>query len=230
MSTVDRFMPQQVNLYLPEFQPRNDWMTAQRLLLLLAGVAVLSALLASIDYGRRYLLQQELTESSAALTEQTRITEQIERSLAGRATDPRLLEEIATREANLAQLQSTLEILSTLSLGNLNGFSEHLKNLSQASMEGLWLTDIEIMDGGSTATLQGFAEDSAMVSSFVERLSAGWTRSQGWRFNRFSGGVVTEELLAAAESSGATEAGANTTNRIPLGLNATLYQFQLEAN
>lgn len=223
-------MPQQVNLYLPEFRPRNDWMTAARLLLLMAAVAGLVALLSAVDYGRRYLLQQEMAEVSAILSEQTRVTEQIERTLASRATDPRLLDEIATREANLAQMESTLEILRTLSLGNLNGFSEHLQNLSQASMEGLWLTDIDIREGGTTATLQGFAEDSAMVSAFVERLSAGWSRNEGWRFNRFSGGVITEESLEAGDSAAATTAATTTANREQATLDATLYQFQLEAN
>jgi hypothetical protein len=200
---------QQINLYLPEFRPRNDWLSAARCAVLMGGVVLLVGLLSGVDYGRRYLLQQEQAQTQRVLTAQTRVTEQIESSLAGMATDPSLVSEIGEREASLAQLEGTRGTLQNMGVGNIKGFSEHLKNLSRASLEGLWLTRISITSAGATATLEGKALQSSMVPNFVDRLSAGWTESKGWRFSSVSSSADGFGADAASDNeSAASDSGA----------------------
>lgn len=175
--------------------------------MLIGGFVILMGVLAGVDYSRRYLLQQQLDEIRIALAAQTRATEQVESTLASRATDQRLLDEVSAREASLAQLNGTLETLRSVSQGNLNGFSEHLKNLSGASFDGIWLTDIRITNGGRSAHLQGNAVDSYMVPNFVDRLTAGWVQSEGWRFTRLSGSMTGEGGANAARGDAAPASG-----------------------
>jgi hypothetical protein len=189
-------MTQQVNLYLPEFRPRRDWLKPERMLGLMLALVLLLGMVSGYEYWDRYSLQQALAVVQLEADQQSRVTEQIEGSLASRATDQRLLTEISSREASLAQLNGTLDTLRSMVDGNLTGFSEHLKNLSQASFEGLWLTDISITDAGRHARLQGMALESYMVPNFVDRLSAGWNDSEGWRFTRLSGEAVVDDPLA----------------------------------
>jgi hypothetical protein len=186
-------MTQQVNLYLPEFRPRRDWLQPGRMLGLMLALVLLLGLVAAYQYWHRYTVQEALAAMQLEADQQARVTEQIESSLAGRATDQRLLTEISARETSLAQLNGTLSTLRAMGDGNLTGFSEHLKNLSLASFEGLWLTDIIISAGGRHARLQGLALESYMVPNFVDRLSAGWTASEGWRFTRLSGEMAVDD-------------------------------------
>src|SRR5690606_6272154 len=104
-------MKQEINLYLPELRPRKDWLQAVRVLQLLLVLGLLMGATSAVNYWQRASLQRQLAEVQAELSEQTRRTEQIERSLAGRATDQSLLREVATREANVAQLEQSLAIL-----------------------------------------------------------------------------------------------------------------------
>lgn len=206
-------LQQQVNLYLPEFRPRRDWLTLQRFTALMGLLVLLLGSLAGYDLWRRYSLTQELAVVQEALSAQTRVTEQIESSLASRATDQELVQEVATREEDLASLNGTLATLRTLALGNVNGFSEHLKNISRASFDGIWFDEIRITNGGSGAYLAGTALESSMVPNFIDRLSSGWVNSEGWRFSRIigqMGGIeevalaeemTTEQVAAAAEAA-----------------------------
>lgn len=227
------YFSQQINLYLPEFRPRRDWLTAVRLLTLLLGLCVLIALLSGVDYWRRYALQQDLSALQAQLADQTRVTERIESTLASRATDQSLLSEVEAREESLAQLNGTLTTLRSVSQGNLTGFSEHMKNLSSASFEGLWLSSIAISNGGNKAILEGHALESSMVPRFIDRLTAGWVKSDGWRFTRISG-AVPEYIRADT-----TDAEAQNTAAAPAAISAPAapavqanaipgYQFILE--
>jgi hypothetical protein len=210
---------QQINLYLPEFRPRNDWLSGARCAALMGGVVLLVGLLSGVDYGRRYLLQQEQAQTQRVLTAQTGATEQIESSLAGMATDPSLVSEIREREASLAQLEGALGALQNMDVGNINGFSEYLKNLSRASLEGLWLTRISITSAGAKATLEGKALQSYMVPNFVYRLSSGWTESKGWRFSGVSssadgfGAGATSDNESTESGSGALARAGQTIAR-----------------
>lgn len=203
---------QQVNLYLPEFRPRRDWLTVPRLMGLLGLLVLVLGSMAGYDLWRRYSLTQELAVVQQALDTQTRVTEEIESSLASRATDQSLVEEVATREESLASLNGTLATLRTLALGNVNGFSEHLKNISRSSFDGIWFSEIRITNGGAGAYLAGTALESSMVPNFIDRLTSGWVNSEGWRFSRIVGqmGEIVEEVpeveLTAEEVAVAEEA------------------------
>lgn len=203
---------QQVNLYLPEFRPRKDWLTVPRLAALMGLLVLMLGSLAGYDIWRRYSLTEELAVVQQALATQTRVTEQIEASLASRATDQSLVAEVATREESLASLSGTLATLRTLALGNVNGFSEHLKNISRSSFDGIWFSEIRITNGGTGAYLAGTALQSSMVPNFIDRLTSGWVNSEGWKFSRIvgqMGGIVEEqpvEEMTAEQVAVAAEA------------------------
>lgn len=180
-------MNQQINLYLPEFRPRKDWLNAARLLQGLVVVLVVMVLISAHGQWRlsqlateREMLQQQLSSLSSE-------TQALERRVNQRGGDERLQREVATREARLIQTRDMLEFLKTITLGNTEGFSEYLKDLSRASFSGLWLTEIGLADGGDTVSLQGRVEQSAMVPDFVGRLTNNGSVLQGRHFNRLSG-------------------------------------------
>ncbi|MBC52276.1 MAG: hypothetical protein CMQ34_00410 [Gammaproteobacteria bacterium] len=177
---------QQINLLLPELRPRRDWLTASGLV---AAVAVVAGvlLIAGAWFGwQAGQLEDELASAQQALAEQSARTEALERDVAGRATDRELLREMETREQRLAQTRELYEFMSTTSLGNLTGYSEHLKDLSRASFQGIWLTQFSIAGDASNVILRGSALEAAMLPDFVGRLSMGDSEIRNQRFSRLT--------------------------------------------
>jgi len=177
---------QQVNLYLPELRPRREWLTASRLLLALAGLALVMLLTGALNSWQRSNLQDQVASVQTALQAQTELTEQLERDVASRATDQQLLREMNTREERLSQSRELFDFMSTTELGNLRGYSEHMKDLSRASFQGLWLTRFSIVNDASVVNLQGSAQAAAMLPEFVGRLSMGESAIRNKRFSRFT--------------------------------------------
>jgi hypothetical protein len=177
---------QQINLLMPELRPHRDWLTASRLVIGLAaviGVLLIAGLWNGWQTGR---LENNLELAEQALAEQSARTEALERDVAGRATDRELVREMETREQRLAQTRELYEFMSTTSLGNLTGYSEHLKDLSRASFQGLWLTQVNIAGDASNVVLRGSALQAAMLPDFVGRLSMGDSEIRNQRFSRLT--------------------------------------------
>ena len=237
------YLQQSVNLYLPEMRPRVDWLSPQRFSLTILVSLAIVASLAGYGLWERSQRQQTLADLEAQILDETAIAEQMESTLIGSATDENLVGEVAAREASIATLNATLETLRAVNQGNLLGFATYLKNLSRASSDGLWLTRINISNGGSSALLEGYALESALVPAFIEKLSSGWEEGDGWRFSHISGlapgevaansGTATATATAAvdAATSAAAEVAALVSGSEPAapGADSQAYRFVLEA-
>lgn len=182
---------QQINLYLPELRPRRDLVTAVRLLLVVGVLIMGMLLMTGWSAYQRSNLEQQLARIELAVTEQTVRTERVERELAARATDQALVREMNAREQRLAQSRDLYEFMSNTTLGNLGGFSEHMKDFSRASFQGLWLTEIRVRGDAGYVYLKGYAELPAMLPDYVGRLSAGRSAVSAQRFSRLQSSRAT---------------------------------------
>jgi len=231
------YLEQSVNLYLPEMRPRTDWLSAPRFALVALGCLTLTAVLAGNALWERSQRQQDLAFLDERIAAETAIAEQMESTLIGSATDQSLVGEVAAREASVATLNATLETLRAVNQGNLLGFATYLKNLSRASSDGLWLTGINISNGGSSALLEGYAMESALVPEFIEKLSEGWEEGEGWKFSRITG-LAPGEVSAATAAVDAASSAASDVAAIVGGepaaaaaaaADSQAYRFVLEA-
>lgn len=233
------YLQQSVNLYLPEMRPRVDWLSPQRFSLAILVSLAIVASLAGYGLWERSQRQQTLAALEAQITDETVIAEQMESTLIGSATDESLVGEVATREASIATLNATLETLRAVNQGNLLGFATYLKNLSRASSDGLWLTRINIGNGGSSALLEGYALESSLVPDFIEKLSSGWEEGEGWRFSHISGLAPGEVAANTAPATAAVSAATNAAAEVAAlvsgdapaapGADSQAYRFVLEA-
>lgn len=184
---------QQINLYLPEIRPRRDLVTAARTLSALALTIPIVLLVSAYTYWQLSSMRSRLAEAQALVVVQTSQTEQVERSVAARATDQALVREMNTREQRLAQSEELYEFMRTTNLGNLSGFSAHLMDMSRASFDGLWLTGFSIRGNAEYVSLRGFAKEAAMLPDFVSRLSMGESEIRNKNFGRMSTTRLTAE-------------------------------------
>lgn len=199
---------QQVNLFLPELRPVKDWLTSVRLLQALAVIILLVVLQLLWQLWQRNAATDTLAQLQEVLQEQTLRTEQLERDAASRTSNQALLRDINTRESSLLLAGELLDFLRTSRLGNTMGYSEYVKDLSRASFNGIWLTEIRIEGDGGTVYLQGLAQQTAMIPDFVGRLSSSQSSLRGRHFNRLLSNRV---IVPEAQGGG------------------TLYEFVLES-
>lgn len=202
-------MMQQVNLYLPEFRPNREFISAIRVLQLAGLVIIIMAVMSANNFLKTRTLRADIQATQGQLAAQTEITNQLQQDLARRSSDPALVRELTERETSLAESREMLGFLRGSNLGNITGFSEYVKDVSRASFDGLWLTEFNFLEGGQDVHLKGIVQQSAMVPDFINRLAAGKSPLTERDFSRFLGNLI------------------NTT---PVeGLERTrLYQFELE--
>lgn len=90
--------------------------------------------------------------------------------LAERNADPALVDELKRRQREADDKSRVLDLLSGESVGNTDGFSEHLAALGRRHPQGLWLDRIRIGDGGRQLLLRGLTTDAGLVPRFLSDL------------------------------------------------------------
>jgi hypothetical protein len=90
--------------------------------------------------------------------------------LAERDADPVLLAELKRAEREADDKSRVLDLLRGESVGNTDGFSEHLAALGRRHPQGLWLERIRIGDGGRDVLLRGLALDADLIPRFLTGL------------------------------------------------------------
>ena len=177
---------QQINLYVAELRPRRDVLSAGRAALLIVLLVVVAALFVSWEQWRQTQLSRELAQIEARIQTQAPRVEALEQEAASRATDAALLREAGNREEQAAQTLQLLAFMEQVTLGNMVGYSEHLKDLSRASFQGIWLTDISLEGDANSVSLQGFVTSPAMLPDYVSRLGGGRSTLSSRSFHRLT--------------------------------------------
>lgn len=175
---------QEVNLYTAELRPRNDLINFSRLVRTALGMLVVMLLVSGVQWFRAQSLEGQLADLNAALQEQTRVTDQVERDVASQATDQSLVEEMELRESQIVSARELYNFMRNTNLGNLAGYSGHLKDLSRSSFEGMWLNQIQIIGDADAVTISGVVQRPAMLPDFVGRLSSGQSSLSARHFDR----------------------------------------------
>ena len=163
---------QQVNLYQDELKKQKINYSA----VMLTQLGVILILVFSLFAGFRYFqLQQHQTSLVAQQQKQKLLMadlQKIQAELSLRKKDASLVKRIMDRTKELANKQKVLGILSGDEFGNTTGFIEHISGLARQRIDGLWLTQIRLAEGGTDVSLQGTTSKSSLLPKYLQRLSA----------------------------------------------------------
>lgn len=161
---------QQINLYQEPFARPRDALAARRL-----GLALVLLLLAlAAVAGAQYLRLQGVEARAAALEDQRRaaserlaqVRERVE-AARGAADDG---DPAAPLRAELAAKRRLLEYLDSGPIARRGGFSPYLEGLARRTIEGVWLSGIEIRAGGERLRLDGHAVGAERVPALIAAL------------------------------------------------------------
>jgi hypothetical protein len=160
---------QQINLYLPEFQPNREPMRSIQMLwgvvffvVLLIIVTLLSA---NANRERERAIEQSRLQLEQLKTQITQLEQQRPRN------------NLAELDAQIVQLTQELDrrsqiftIIANKDLGNNTGFSAHLQALGRQSLDTLSLSVFSLQQGGNYAELAGKTRAADQIPLYIQRL------------------------------------------------------------
>lgn len=160
---------QQINLYLPEFQPNRE--PLRTIHMLWAGlVLIILLILFSIYSNHQYkLLEQQLAGEKAA---QQNMLTQLQAISAKKPaqTSAQLDAKIAQLQKNLQRHIQILSMISHQDLGNDKGFSAQVSALGQASLNTISIDSFSLQRGGKYAELKGLTRSADQIPLYLQRL------------------------------------------------------------
>jgi len=115
-----------------------------------------------------------------------------------------LQQSVSGLEGELAVRQATMTSIKAEGAANAMGFSSHLEGLARQHFEGLWLTSIELVQGGERMGLAGFAGEPEMVPRYIRNLS-NEEAFTGTEFDVFSLERLQESRALAFDVTAITE-------------------------
>lgn len=166
-------MNQQINLYLPEFRKEKDRLSAVNMLAMLGVLAIGLALATAVKVFGTFQLSREVADKQATLQATREQTNSLVDSYGEQSEDPQLAAEVRQLEENLQGKRALLDFLDGRDIGNTDGFSSYLVDLSRYHVGGLRLTSIDLNNGGDSVLLHGEVNRAENVPLYLQNLSNG---------------------------------------------------------
>lgn len=162
---------QQINLYQPIFRKQRRIFST--VTMLQAAALVFAGLLAIYGYSRAQVaaLGTEVGRLQALEHQKTQELLALSRQFPPPVKSQRLAAEVARLAAEVRTRRAVLDLLSSRKFGNTAGFSAHLAGLARRDPPGVWLTGIDVAEGGTELTLAGSALRPALVPRLLARLA-----------------------------------------------------------
>lgn len=164
-------MNQQINLFQPIFRKERKVLSFEALVQI-SGI-VIAGLAALYGYGvwSNNQLANDLSSTKKRHDERITMLERISREAASHTDGDDVEQEIKRLEAELAAERYIVSILGKDKLGKALGFSEYLEIFSRRVVQGMWIRQFSIVDGGEHMLIKGGALSADLLPLFLQGLS-----------------------------------------------------------
>ena len=161
-------MKQQVNFYTERFKPIHDFLSLTNMLLVwLAGIVFILALY-SFEAKNASLAKNNWLNAQKMEQSQQQQLQSLQSSFSSRGDAVVLEKTLQDMQANLQQREFVLEQLGLKAEGMRRGVAGLLESLASMSIDGLWLTDIQVNQG--QLSVSGLTTDVEKVPQLIQRL------------------------------------------------------------
>ena len=163
-------MSQQINLFNPLFLEKKKYFSAvtmtQAIGLIVLGMAVFYA----FAFWQDRNLARQIAESGRAYEQQKQQFGKITAELSPEKREAQLDQDLKNIEAAIALRRSLMGELGTGGPAAPRGYSEYLRAFARQTVQGLWLTGVQIAEGGGQVTMSGRALQADLVPVLIGRL------------------------------------------------------------
>lgn len=160
---------QQVNLYLPEFQPNREPLRSIHMLWGIGLFIILLAVVSLFSSRHNSELAQAIKQQQAQLDQLKTQVKQLEQQ--------RPQNNLAELDAKILQLQvertrrdQIFSIIANKKLGNNTGFSAYLEAMGKQSLDTISLSVFSLDAGGSYAEFAGKTRAADQIPLYIQRL------------------------------------------------------------
>lgn len=159
---------QRINLYTEDLQPKRTWLTPQHCEQLWAATLIVGLVVGALLTWRNHALFNQAKQIQAQLQSEQAALSTASAQLAERSPSATLAAELQRRSSEEAAKTELLNALESGALKGKQGYSPILNSLAKNTIEGLWLTAIEI--NGSDVNLAGSARKAELIPNYIEQL------------------------------------------------------------
>lgn len=176
-------MQQQVNLLSDDLRRGRDPLTFNQLLVIWGIFGAGLALFTGWDGISLWQLSSEHEQSEAQRRMLVQANDALKAEFDSRM-DPGLKAHVDDLRARQREQRQLMDLLLGYTSSQHGGFSTYLGDLSDHTVDGMWLSQISLEDGGSRIHLKGTTTDAVHLPEFLQGLSQG-SSFRGHRFDDF---------------------------------------------
>ncbi|MBF0182824.1 MAG: hypothetical protein HQM06_00340 [Magnetococcales bacterium] len=153
------------------FSVKNDWLDAEKAFWLVLIASTLVIVSGIVLWGHSTYLYWHVSQ----LQNQEQLLKSRWKQLTAvfpkSEEDPALLERLEGLEKEIKSKKQVLELLSGQRIGNRQGFSAQFTQLARGEWSDIWLTQVQLLDGGRQIVLVGRTLQAKEILDVVRRLS-----------------------------------------------------------
>ena len=192
-------MTQSVNLYLPEFRKKQEWLDAFRMVQVAGLLLLLLAVGAGWQHWQLANSQSELQAAETRRVAAVTATADLRASFGSQTPSQTLLDQNQRLQAELDEKRAILSFMRGRQLGNTAGFSPFMADLARYHVQGLSLRAIQLTRDGRSVALSGEVLRAELVPLYLQALN----RSDAFRGMNFAGLQISS--VAGPASGDATQ-------------------------
>ncbi len=164
-------MNQQINLYQPMFRKQKVVFSAMTMLQVGFFFMLIFSGLYAYQLSKLKPYKMQLLTIETELIQLNKQLTVLESSHKKKNKSKLLENEITKLSKELEQRERVYNVLSSRSFGNSSGFSSYLESFARGHVEGTWLTDVNISQGGAALGLKGKTLSSELVPVYIQNLA-----------------------------------------------------------
>ncbi len=164
-------MMQQINLYQPMFRKQKVVFSALTMLQVSIFFLLIFSSLYAFQVTKIKPYKTKVVEIDAELLQLSAQVTAFESSQKNKGKSKLLENEIEKLSKELEKRERIAKILSSRTFGNTAGFSSYLESFARGHVEGTWLTDVDIGQGGASLGLKGKTLSSELVPVYIQNLA-----------------------------------------------------------
>lgn len=163
-------MSQQINLFNPLFLEKKKYFSAVAMTQALGLIVLGLAAFYGFALWQERNVARQTGESARAHELQKLQFAKVTAELSPAKREAQLDQDLKSIEASIALRQSLVRELGAGGSGGPAGYSEYLRAFARQTVQGLWLTRIQIAEGGAQLTMSGRALQADLVPVLIGRL------------------------------------------------------------
>ena len=164
-------MQQQINLFQPIFRKERKIFSFGALIQISLTIVVALAILYGYGSWQNTALKKDIAGMKKRHDERIGMLERLSREVAKHDSENTPQKEIARLEAELAAERYIVSLLGQDKHGTALGFSEYLEIFSRRVVQGMWISQFTVLDGGAHMLIKGGALSAELLPGFLQGLS-----------------------------------------------------------